>query len=539
MIVVTLLFLGFSLIGYILLRQAIITNHEKDSKILFYSIKSETGDLLSELLYQYAIQKENLLKKHQEIVHYLNDQNKEPLNVNLSYIDQQINAKEAGHPYNIYITDKNFVIRNTTYAPDKGFNLSFAKKEFDRHDLQKSIGLCTPLFEKSSKSFLSYTDSYLYDSNHQKNGILQVSYTYKESNNKLIEIQSLIKQHPNIKEAQAFILVDTGFVNDIILKDYPSYKPDLNEILERIDAGTKISKQIMKKSLTVHNFTKDSKSYKAMYLSTLSPVMGNTKIVYSILLDETELSEALNRLNIAMGLIVLLGTLAILVSAKIRSKEIRLSESDKFIQSSMHEIKTPLSVITLNNELRQLEFGKDEYSQEIDSAIKTLKISYDDMSFSLMQDKMHYPLQQLSIAEMVNERIEYFKTIASTNAKTLLLTINGDATVEISMVELLRLIDNNLSNAIKYAQTDSIIEIIVRNNELSFHNIGEPIKDTKRIFEKYFRENNIVGGHGLGLNIVSDIAKKYSICMDVISNVSEGTTFTYRFKCHSNDISKK
>lgn len=522
--------------GYALLRENIVNNHEKKTEILFYKIKGETSDLLSKLLHQYSTQKELLIQKHTIVSKYIASQNDESVNIDLNDIHQKINAGEKDSPYNIYITDKNLIIKNTTFKSDIGFDLSFVKRSFDEHYENHVIGTCTPLFEKSSKRFMSYTDSYLFDSANEKNGVLQISYTYRDSRNKLLEIQKLILQYPNIKEAKAYIMVDTGFVNDIILKDYPSYKPDLKEILARIDDGTKANNKLDNRSLTIKKFTKNGTAYKALYLSSTSPILDNTNIVYSIVLDESVLESKILNLNIFMFLITLLGTAAILISTRIRGKEIKLTEQDRFVQSSMHEIKTPLSVITLNNELRELEFGKDEYSQEIDSAIKILKTSYDDMSFSMTGDKLKYPIETISLSEVVADRAEYFKTIAKSNSKSIELTLNGDIYVKMSLVELIRLIDNNLSNAIKYAQVNSTIEVILENYSLSFRNIGNPIKDTVHIFDKYFRENSVVGGHGLGLSIVSDIAKKYLITITLHSDAQKGTTFLYIFKCHTNDI---
>ena len=517
------------------MRNNIISNHDKETKILFYKIQNQTSSLLAKLLHQYTIQKELLLQKHQTVKQYVEDSKENPLEINLKIIYEKINTLNNENHYNIYLTNKDLVIQNTTFKKDKGFDISFAKSTFNEHFEKNIIGICTPLFEKSSKQFLSYTDSYL---SKDKNNVLQVSYTYKSSINKLLEIQNLISLHPNVVDAKAYIIVDSGFVNDIILKDFPSYKPNLKEILARIKDGSKINSKLKNRDLTINNFDKDDVPYTEMHIATTSSIFDDTKIIYSILLDDTILKNKLNTLNIFMAILTILGVLAILSTNRLRRKESKFNEQDSFIQSSMHEIKTPLSIITLNNELRELEFGRDEYSLEIDSAIKTLKTSYEDMSFTITKDKLDYQVETLKLSDIVKQRVEYFQTIAKSNSKSIFLSSDSHCEVDISTVELIRLIDNNLSNAIKYSSADSHINVSLNGNILSFHNYGTAIKNSKNIFDKYFRENKVIGGHGLGLNIVKEVAKKYSVDISLTSTLKDGTTFSYKFKCHTNDISK-
>ncbi len=66
--------------------------------------------------------------------------------------------------------------------------------------------------------------------------------------------------------------------------------------------------------------------------------------------------------------------------------------------------------------------------------------------------------------------------------------------------------------------------------------MGQPIEDRKGIFGKYVRENSVVGGHGLGLSIVKEIAKSYDIDIELTSSIEDGTRFSYSFKCHAGDI---
>jgi signal transduction histidine kinase len=232
-----------------------------------------------------------------------------------------------------------------------------------------------------------------------------------------------------------------------------------------------------------------------------------------------------------MLIVTILGILSIYIVYKVRSKENRLNIQDKFIQNSMHEIKIPLSIITLNNELRELEYGKDDYSIEIDSALKILKNSYSDMNYMVLQNKNIYKIEIFNLEEILKQRINYFKSIAKANNKNIQYKIFSNCNVRISLVELTRLIDNNISNAIKYSNRNDEIFIKLSDNILSFQNKGVLIKDTKKIFNKYYRENNIIGGHGIGLSIVKDIAKKYKIKIDVLSTKEE-VKFTYTLQCY-------
>ena len=524
---VFIIYLVFIAVAYELFKENIKVKHSQESKILFYKIQLDTSKLLSNLLYQYTQEKEGILKKHKEVFSLLQSV-KEPLKVDLSLLSE--------FPYNVYVTDKNLVITNTTFQKDEGLDLSFAKEIFDKHFKEKKIGLSTPLFETSSKQFFSYTDEYLRDSQGKKTGIVQVSYVYKDSSLELKNIQKLLEKHPSIVDAKAYIMVDSGFVSDIILKDFSLDKPNLEETLRREKEGRLVASKLSNDKFLVNDIQKNEKSYSEIYLSVESAIFDNTRIVYSILLDNSSLDTQLKKLNISTLFLIFMSFIALLIMLRLRKKEIKLSEQDKFVQSSMHEIKTPLSIITLNNELRELEFGRDEYTQEIDSAIKVLKTSYDDMSYTMTKDSISYPVELLELGEILLERSEYFKSIANSNSKQIFLTVESTCFMKISRVELIRLIDNNLSNAVKYSEKETEIEVLLKESSVSFKSQGSCIKDVDKIFEKYVRENSVVGGHGLGLNIVHEICQKYEISIAVTSESQKGNIFEYSFKCHKHDI---
>jgi signal transduction histidine kinase len=200
----------------------------------------------------------------------------------------------------------------------------------------------------------------------------------------------------------------------------------------------------------------------------------------------------------------------------------------------MHEIKTPLSIIKLNNELRNKILGEDKYSTKIEAAIKTLQNSYEDMTFLHTKKYISYNLEILLFKDILEKRVSYFKSVSNAQGRVLNLEINSNCLIKISQIEIERLIDNNLSNAIKYSNINSIVTINLTNNILTFKTFGKEIKNKNKIFKRYERENENHGGHGLGLSIIKDICKKYKIEIE-LKYENNQNIFIYSFICHTND----
>ena len=363
-----------------------VTDHEKDTTILFHEIKSKTSDFMAEILYEYDMQKKILIDKHKIVLEYMNDKD---LNVSLEEIHAKINEGHEDNPYNIYITNKDLIIKNTTYKNDLGFNLSFAKEIFEEHKSENVIGCSAPISEKSTKKFFFYTDSYLSKNGDDRSAILQVSYTYKYTTQVLSKLLEFIKKNTSLKEVHVYSIEGNGYTYEILLQETGIVaKPNLEEKMYTNMQALKAADKLGSNELVVEHFVKEDIHYQLLTMSADSRAVKDMKIIYTVLLEDCDFTHRLENLDLFMILISLLGLISIITIAKIRDKEVKLSEQDKFVQSAMHEIKTPLSIITLNNELRQLEQGTDSYSEEIDNALKTLHNSYRSMSFIMKKDKL-------------------------------------------------------------------------------------------------------------------------------------------------------
>ncbi len=206
---------------------------------------------------------------------------------------------------------------------------------------------------------------------------------------------------------------------------------------------------------------------------------------------------------------------------------------DNFIKDSMHEINTPLSIINLNVDLFANRYGDNKYLQRIKSASKTLATIYDDMDYLIKRGRVEHKIQPIEIDEFIQNRVDYFQEIANLKNIDINTSLTSNIKYNFSKTKLQRIVDNTISNAIKYSHDQSSIEIklFTKDKKLIFEVIdyGVGIANVDKIFSRYYRENEAKGGFGIGLNIVKDIIDEEGIELEVKSTLGKGTSFKYTF----------
>lgn len=223
-----------------------------------------------------------------------------------------------------------------------------------------------------------------------------------------------------------------------------------------------------------------------------------------------------------------------------KTKELtNLIESQKkFIKNSVHEINTPLSIIQTNIDLLKMKIPNNKYITNIESGSKIIQNIYDDLSYLVKKDRVIYAKEYLNFTETLKNRIEFFEEIAISNSLYFVNNIEDDIYLKFNITELERIIDNNLSNAIKYSFAKSPIFVklyYIDDEEIEFSvaTNSKKIEHVDKIFDDFYRENDARGGFGLGLKIVKDICDKNLVIINLQSNNNE-TKFTYRFKINEN-----
>ena len=234
------------------------------------------------------------------------------------------------------------------------------------------------------------------------------------------------------------------------------------------------------------------------------------------------------------GSIVLLGTIAYwltrLALAPIREK---IQTLERFIKDSTPEINTPLSVILMSVQsfdTKNLSASNLTKLQHIKLSAQNLNHLYQNLIFlNFYQGKG--VIQKLDMQGLVERRLEYFSALFAQKS----LTITKDlapAFLYANYDEIVILLDNLLSNAMKYNKKGGSISIQLCKLESTFELIiadsgcGLESSELEQIFTRYTRYHESQGGFGIGLCLVKEIATRYGIGISVESEVGVGSRFS-------------
>ena len=408
----------------------------------------------------------------------------------------------------------------------------------------------------------------LIDNSNDKQEIGKNFLNYKDSKGKSV-VKELIEASKNS---------DGGFVNYFWSK--PSLTKETNKIsyvksydrwswtigkgvyLDEIDRLIKQKEE--EYSSKISNYTLQITSLTILlilysifiYKNATILIVNDVKEIGKYFKESEERNEPINQNRITLGEFKIIANYAndTMINIKLKSSmleelnknlEIKVNEKTKelsdlvesqkqFLKNSVHEINTPLAIIRTNIDLLKMKIPENKYITNIESGSKTIQYIYDDLSYLIKKDRVLYEKEYLEFSEILKNRLEFFEEIVKSNSLYFIKNIEDDVYLKFNSVELQRIIDNNISNAVKYSFSKSAIHIklyYINDNEIEFSvtTNSKIIEDTNKIFEDFYRENKARGGFGLGLKIVKEICDKNLVTIEILSDKKE-TKFSYRFK---------
>lgn len=202
-------------------------------------------------------------------------------------------------------------------------------------------------------------------------------------------------------------------------------------------------------------------------------------------------------------------------------KALKLTE--EFSRDILHDLNTPLASLRLNVSRLKMPQSEIKKIERIENSIQTIASLGDNLRSHLDQHELQQEGIELSIllqeCLLIVKRL-YPDITFHLSESSLLVHANRDA--------LVRIFTNLLSNAAKYNNPQGSVWIDISDTTVLIRDNGKGIKNTSKIFDRFYKEHD--RGIGIGLHIVKKLCDTMHISIEVQSTFGAGSLFTLNFQ---------
>lgn len=229
-----------------------------------------------------------------------------------------------------------------------------------------------------------------------------------------------------------------------------------------------------------------------------------------------------------------------------RQKNVAEMKTD-FINNMTHELKTPISTISLAGQMlsepsiRKSESSLTHLSDVIVDESKRLRFQVEKVLQLSVLDKTGSTLKftVIDANSVISNVVNTFKLKVEKQGGTITTELSAtNAEIYVDEMQFTNVIFNLLDNALKYMKEDEEPHLSIKTADLSGrrieirvsdNGIGIRKEDAKHIFEKFYRvstgNRHDVKGFGLGLAYVKKMITAFGGTISVESEFGVGSTF--------------
>lgn len=326
-------------------------------------------------------------------------------------------------------------------------------------------------------------------------------------------------------------LGDTVSVDTLFQYRYFSAKMDHHGNIISLNSSniSDLTDQEVKEFLERINHSKDTRGDFSYHHHTYSYMVSETsrRSDLIVVLDSTNQfrdNMALVHLSIWMsGISFIFFVLVIsIVSGKVIKPFIRNYERQRrFITNAGHELKTPLAIISANNELVELMNGESEWTKSTNDQVKRMTGLINSLvAMARLEEQPELVLTNVNFSDIARDAAEDFKGPVIKDGKEFVMDIQPNIHVKAEEKSLFELVTLLVDNANKYCDPAGKVSVTLRKNRLSKAKLeisntytkGKDVDYTK-FFERFYREdeshNNKTSGYGIGLSMAQTMVKLF------------------------------
>ena len=225
----------------------------------------------------------------------------------------------------------------------------------------------------------------------------------------------------------------------------------------------------------------------------------------------------------------------------IRPIEEAMEKQQQFLEDASHELKTPLAIISANNDVLELTVGTSQWSDSIRNQVSRMDGLLQSMlaltKLDAQRPELHMEL--LDFSSLISQAAESFDVLANANQVSLSLQVAPGAFVTGDADSLRQLVSILMENAIKYARTGrqgsgapgqagEVTLLLGRNTCTEL-----PTGNLNRLFDRFYRADTSrsreTGGYGIGLSIAKSICLAHHAKISAEAVEPKSIRFTVSF----------
>jgi signal transduction histidine kinase len=230
---------------------------------------------------------------------------------------------------------------------------------------------------------------------------------------------------------------------------------------------------------------------------------------------------------------------------------------DEFVATVSHELRTPLTSIVGYVELLldpldgELDPAQGEYLKVVARNARRLERLVGDLLFLAQVEagRLELATRPVDLSALARTAIDGARPMAEDKGVQLDLDCARCGEVEADPVRIEQLLDNLVSNAVKFTRSGGRVDVSIRPGgdqvvlDVSDTGIGIPEGELGRLFQRFFRASSAtsreIQGTGLGLAIAKTIVEAHGGTIGVTSEIGAGTTFTVRLPARTSEPSRE
>ena len=198
-----------------------------------------------------------------------------------------------------------------------------------------------------------------------------------------------------------------------------------------------------------------------------------------------------------------------------------------FITNAGHELKTPLAIISANNELCEMIGGENEWTKSTKEQVERMTdlinrlvvlARFEEKS----EEKSDVAEKNINFSDIVTKSANSFKSMAIKGGKNFESNIQKNLCISGDDGAIYELVNILIDNANKYCDDGGTVGVGLLQHGITFKKAKVVVYNTyksgkgvdySRFFERFYREdkshNSSVSGYGVGLSIAGNIVKRH------------------------------